>query len=83
MKAAGVTIEPYWAGLFAKLLATKNVGDLIANVGSGATPAEGKPYASGAVAQRSRARNAPSSYVCMRPAFVRCIWGCVAARKAS
>ena len=35
VKAAGVTVEPYWPGLFAKLLESKSIGDLVANVGSG------------------------------------------------
>jgi ribosomal protein L12E/L44/L45/RPP1/RPP2 len=37
VKAAGVTVEPYWPGLFAKFLDSKDMGDLIANVGSGAS----------------------------------------------
>mmetsp|Transcript_6513 Transcript_6513/g.18004 ORF Transcript_6513/g.18004 Transcript_6513/m.18004 type:complete len:107 (-) Transcript_6513:77-397(-) len=39
VKAAGVEIEPYWPGLFAKLLERKNIEDLITNVGGGAAPA--------------------------------------------
>lgn len=35
MKAAGVDVEPYWPGLFAKALEGINVKDLITNVGSG------------------------------------------------
>ena len=35
-KAAGVTVEPYWPGLFAKFLESKDMGDLIGNVGAGA-----------------------------------------------
>lgn len=35
VKAAGVTVEPYWPGLFAKLFSKKSVEDLIANVGAG------------------------------------------------
>ena len=35
LKAAGVSVEPYWAGLFAKTLAAKPVEDLITNVGAG------------------------------------------------
>ncbi|KAK9758123.1 hypothetical protein RND81_01G208700 [Saponaria officinalis] len=35
VKAADISIESYWAGLFAKLLEKKNVEDLILNVGAG------------------------------------------------
>ncbi len=35
VNAAGIKMEPYWAGLFSKLFANKNIGDLIANVGAG------------------------------------------------
>jgi len=43
LKAAGVDVEPYWPGLFAKALEGVNVKDLITNVGSGvgAAPAAG------------------------------------------
>uniref|UniRef100_A0A1D1ZEI4 60S acidic ribosomal protein P1 n=1 Tax=Anthurium amnicola TaxID=1678845 RepID=A0A1D1ZEI4_9ARAE len=33
-KAAGIEVEPVWAGLFAKALEGKNVADLLFNVGS-------------------------------------------------
>ena len=35
VKAAGVTVEPYWPGLFAKLFEKRNIADLITNVGAG------------------------------------------------
>jgi len=35
LKAAGVEVEPYWPGLFAKALEGVKVRDLITNVGSG------------------------------------------------
>ena len=35
IKAAGVTIEPYWTMLFSKFLSGKPVEELIANVGAG------------------------------------------------
>jgi hypothetical protein len=35
VKAAGLTVEPYWPSLFAKLFAKKSVEDLITNIGSG------------------------------------------------
>ncbi|KAK3774858.1 hypothetical protein RRG08_008407 [Elysia crispata] len=43
LKAAGVSVEPYWPGLFAKALDGMNVKDLITNIGSsaGAAPAAG------------------------------------------
>ena len=36
LKAAKITVEPYWPSLFAKVLAKKDIGDLITNVGAGA-----------------------------------------------
>ena len=36
LKAAGVTVEPYWPALFAKTLAVQKLDALITNVGSGA-----------------------------------------------
>jgi ribosomal protein L12E/L44/L45/RPP1/RPP2 len=35
LKAANVTVEPFWPGLFAKLFAKKSMDDLITNVGAG------------------------------------------------
>ncbi|KAI3429756.1 hypothetical protein D9Q98_010069 [Chlorella vulgaris] len=34
-KAAGVEVEPYWPGLFAKLAEKKSIDEFIVNVGSG------------------------------------------------
>lgn len=52
MKAAGVEVEPYWPGLFAKALEGVNVKDLITNIGSGvgAAPAGGAPAGAPAAA---------------------------------
>jgi ribosomal protein L12E/L44/L45/RPP1/RPP2 len=35
VKAANVNVESYWPGLFAKLLDTRSVDDLVLSVGSG------------------------------------------------
>merc|ERR1712173_336122 len=51
LKAAGVDVEPYWPGLFAKALESCNVKDLITNVGSGVGAA---PAAGGAAAAEEK-----------------------------
>ena len=44
LKAANVTVAPYWPGIFARVLANKNLDDLISNVGGGAAgPAVAAP----------------------------------------
>merc|ERR1719436_291692 len=51
IKAAGVSVEPFWPGLFEKALASTNVAELITNIGSGmgsgAAPAAGGAAAAG------------------------------------
>ncbi|CAD7702981.1 unnamed protein product [Ostreobium quekettii] len=49
-KAAGVTVEPYWPALFARLFETKSIGDLICNVGAGGGGAPAAGGAGGAAA---------------------------------
>merc|ERR1712014_438806 len=55
VKAAGVSVEPFWPGLFEKALASVNVAELITNIGSGvgAAPAAGAAAAGGAAAEDS------------------------------
>lgn len=39
LKAADVSVEPYWPGIFAKALETLNLKDFVSNVGAGGGPA--------------------------------------------
>eukprot|EP00894_Picocystis_sp_ML_P003503 jgi/Pico_ML_1/54020/g4466.t1 len=62
LKAANVEVEPYWPGMFAKLLAKKDMGDLITNVGAaGPAPAAGAApaAAAGGNAEAAKAEEAP------------------------
>ncbi|GAB1303377.1 60S acidic ribosomal protein P1 [Apodemus speciosus] len=43
IKAAGVNVEPFWPGLFAKALANVNIGSLICNVGAGGPAPAAEP----------------------------------------
>jgi len=48
LKAAGVEVEPFWPGLFAKALEGVDVKNLITNVGSGVGAAGAAPAAAAA-----------------------------------
>merc|ERR1739844_738028 len=56
LKAANVSVEPFWPGLFAKCLESVNIKDLVSNVGSGVGAA---PAAGGAGPAAAAAEEAP------------------------
>merc|ERR1712098_524362 len=56
LKAAGVSVEPYWPGLFSKALEGMNVKELITNVGSSAGSAPAAAPAGDAAAAPAEAK---------------------------
>merc|ERR1712157_292777 len=56
IKAAGVSVEPFWPGLFASALQGRDVAGLITNIGSGV----GSAPAGGAAAGGAAAEAAPA-----------------------
>lgn len=48
IKAANISVEPFWPGLFSKALEGRNIGDLICNVGSAPAAGAAAPAAGGA-----------------------------------
>merc|ERR1712178_491626 len=55
IKAAGVSVEPFWPGLFASALQGCNVAELITNIGSGVGSAPAGGAAAGGAADAAPA----------------------------
>merc|ERR1711944_171103 len=64
ISAAGVNVEAFWPGLFAKALQGRNIGDLICNVGSapaaGAAPAAAADAPAAAVEEKKEEKKVSS-----------------------
>ncbi|KAL8517249.1 hypothetical protein ACS0TY_015470 [Phlomoides rotata] len=60
LKAANLTVESYWPGLFTKLCENRNVDDVIVNVGSGGGAGVAVSAPSGGAAGGPAAAAAPA-----------------------
>merc|ERR1739845_76133 len=58
IKAAGVSVEPFWPGLFASALSGVDVAGLITNIGSGVGSAPAGGAAAGGAAEAAPAEEA-------------------------
>jgi large subunit ribosomal protein LP1 len=58
ISAAGLTVDGYWAGLFAKALKGKNIADLLSNAGSSSASA---PVAAAATAAPEAKKEEPKA----------------------
>jgi len=56
--AAKVEVEGYWPSLFARVLASKNLDDLIMSAGAGSGPAVAAPVSTGAPAKEEKKEEA-------------------------
>lgn len=73
MKAANVTVESYWASLFAELCEKRNIEDLVTNVGAGgggaavavAAPAGGAAAAAAPASEEKKVEICASSHLKM------------------
>uniref|UniRef100_A0A8C5KH54 Large ribosomal subunit protein P1 n=1 Tax=Jaculus jaculus TaxID=51337 RepID=A0A8C5KH54_JACJA len=63
IKAAGVNVEPFWPGLFAKALAHVNIGSLICNIGAGGPALSGGAAPAGGPARAATATPAQEKKV--------------------
>merc|ERR1712117_269991 len=55
IKASGVSVEPFWPGLFASALSSCDVGELITNIGSGMGSGGAAAAAAGGAAAEEKA----------------------------
>ena len=61
LKAASITIDPYWPSLFAKLCQGKDIGAMLSAVGSAAPASSAAPAAGGGGGGEAASETAPAA----------------------